>query len=323
MNETYSEIAARLMLGASSSVEILLGTGSSLSIGRNSGYISTFEQEIAVLFALADQRLALRVSLSLPTEYFSDVSSQSSINGATIIEDSFFSVVRNSNWQIAAHNAEINKDYIIIDREVIIESSTNNISYESYYITHQTPDAVFSICGFFDALWETSERVDILYENTFLLNTSRQDRAKIFYVLNEEWQQIINRLALNPQAIYELTPRKFEELVAGLLIKDGLTIQMTPEARDGGKDIIAEYESNLGKQLFLVECKRYSRQRPVSVSVIQRLYGLVEESKATSGLVVTTSRFSRDALEYQGRIKHRMSLKKYEDISSWLNKHMS
>ena len=323
MNETYSEVAARLILGASSSVEILLGTGSSLSVGRNSSYISTFEQEMAALFALADQRLSLRVSLSLPTEHFSDVSSQPYINGATIIEDSFFSVVRNSNWQIATHNSEAHKDYVIIDREIVIESNTNNISSESHYIIHRTPDAVFSTCEFFDALWKASERVDILYENTFFLNTPRQDRAKIFYVLNEEWQQIIDRLALNPHAIYELTPRKFEELVAELLIKDGLTIQMTPETRDGGKDIIAEYESNLGKQLFLVECKRYSQQRPVSVSVIQRLYGLVEERKATSGLVVTTSRFSRDALEYQGRIKHRMSLKKYEDISSWLNKHMS
>ena len=60
---------------------------------------------------------------------------------------------------------------------------------------------------------------------------------------------LIDRLRRQPQAIYELPPRKFEELVADLLVDLGYEVQLTPATHDGGKDILAQMATPIGKFL--------------------------------------------------------------------------
>ena len=41
---------------------------------------------------------------------------------------------------------------------------------------------------------------------------------------------------------------------------------------------------------------------------------------ATAGMIITTSHFTRDAKEYTEQIKHRMTLKDYNDLVQELNR---
>ena len=50
-------------------------------------------------------------------------------------------------------------------------------------------------------------------------------------------EALIERLRVQPQAIYDLPPRKFEELIAELLDDLGYEVELTPATGDGGKDI--------------------------------------------------------------------------------------
>lgn len=158
-------------------------------------------------------------------------------------------------------------------------------------------------------------------EEQFLYNRNdplgeKIDEHAILY--GSSWNEIIKALAANPNLMFSLEPRKFEELVAEILSREGLEVSLTPRTRDGGKDILAYSKSVFGNHLFLVECKRYAPDRPVGIACVQRLHGVVEWTNATAGIIATTSRFTKDAVRFAETIENRMNLNEYRHLVNWL-----
>lgn len=129
---------------------------------------------------------------------------------------------------------------------------------------------------------------------------------------------ILNLIEHDPRKIYELSPRNFEELVGELLEKEGFSITITKQTRDGGKDLFIAQNSALGNFLFYVECKKYSMSNPVGVNVVRELYGTITADRATAGLIVTSSYFTKDAIDFTQKIQHQMNLKDYFEICEWV-----
>lgn len=144
--------------------------------------------------------------------------------------------------------------------------------------------------------------------------------AKDILVVNDE---LLAYLKTHPAVLYELPSRKFEEVVAAVLGGLGYEVVLTKRSRDGGKDLYALHRSDLGEQLYIVECKRYGPDRPVGVDVVRSLYGVVQQERATMGIVATTSYFTTEALEFRRVVKYGLSLKGYQDLLSWLERYFS
>jgi hypothetical protein len=138
--------------------------------------------------------------------------------------------------------------------------------------------------------------------------------------LGDAWKAFANRLARHPHEIYSLPPRKFEELIAELLSRDGFDVQLTPPTRDGGRDILAAQRTAVGDHLTLVECKRYAQHRAVDVALVRALLGTVEHERATAGLLVTTSSFTGPARAFAEPVRYRLTLKDYADLTNWLGR---
>jgi hypothetical protein len=129
---------------------------------------------------------------------------------------------------------------------------------------------------------------------------------------------LIERVAKDPQSVYELAPRLYEEFVAELLARQGFDVELTPASRDGGKDIYAAKSDSLGSFMWIVECKRWNRRSRVGIGIVQRLNGVVDAERATGGILATTTFFSRDALAYQAVVRNRLALKDYEGVQQWV-----
>ena len=99
---------------------------------------------------------------------------------------------------------------------------------------------------------------------------------------------------------------------------------MTKQTRDGGVDIYIAEKTDLGKFLFLVECKHYAPNRPVGIEVIRNMYGVLgmNKRKPTGGIIATTSRFAKGVREeiVELNLEHRISLHDFENISELLAK---
>jgi restriction system protein len=133
--------------------------------------------------------------------------------------------------------------------------------------------------------------------------------------------QLIEELKRRPESIYDLSPRRFEELLADLLVDQGMEVQLTQETRDGGRDIIAEYNTPAGRILCLVDAKKYRRDRTIGVGLIRQLHGTLCDHKATTAMMITTSTYSPDAHAYQRRHKWQLSLRDYNDVIELLGKY--
>ncbi|MDP1989532.1 MAG: restriction endonuclease [Syntrophales bacterium] len=130
--------------------------------------------------------------------------------------------------------------------------------------------------------------------------------------------QLLEELAKRPKLMYQLEPRKFEELVAKLLEDQGCDVTLTKRTRDGGYDLFGSMKTGPTEVVFLAECKRYSPENKVGVELVRNLYGVTEIHKANLGLLITSSTFTPDAQQEKIRIGPRISLKDYEDLKIWL-----
>lgn len=130
---------------------------------------------------------------------------------------------------------------------------------------------------------------------------------------------LLKKAKENPKIVFNFSPREFEEMVCELLNKQGYHVKLTKQTRDGGKDIIIVQKSILGEFCIYVECKKYDTSRPISVGLVRELYGTIMHDNATAGMIITTSYFTKDAQEYTEQIKHRMTLKDYNDLVQELN----
>jgi DNA polymerase III epsilon subunit len=137
--------------------------------------------------------------------------------------------------------------------------------------------------------------------------------------------ELFAHLRKYPEGLFELPPRRFEELIAAIFRNNGFSVELTPQTRDGGIDIIAVQHSMLtGHSIHLVECKRYRPSKRVGIGVVQRLLGAVTQRQATKGILVATSSFTRDAVRVAEETRHVIALNDYTSIVGWLrNQHPS
>jgi len=127
--------------------------------------------------------------------------------------------------------------------------------------------------------------------------------------------------AQHPEKLHQLNPRKFEELVASILKDFGFEVELTQQTRDGGRDILAYMRNAVVQFLTFVECKRYAPENKVGVGIVRQVTGVHYLYKADKSLIVTTSSFTKDAIEEAKKIEHELSLKDYQDIRAWLSRY--
>lgn len=132
---------------------------------------------------------------------------------------------------------------------------------------------------------------------------------------------LIYLLKQKPEDIHLVSPRKFEELIGELLESMGWEIQLTPQSKDGGKDILATLSTDIGKFLMLVEAKHYSPKRPVQVGLVRQLFGTFVDHGANSAMLVTSSHFTKGARAFQQSHEYQLSLADYSNVVSWIQKY--
>jgi restriction system protein len=109
-------------------------------------------------------------------------------------------------------------------------------------------------------------------------------------VIRARW---IDNLDDGTEALYRLSPRELELLVAALYQELGYAVQLTPPSRDGGRDVIAVRQTPGQREVIEIECKTHTS--PIGVQYVRQLRGVIERHRANRGVLVTIGRFTRGA----------------------------
>jgi HJR/Mrr/RecB family endonuclease len=286
-NELIENITADI-LGAADSIDFIVDKES-----------SSLHFLFGDLLKLSDQRLRQRVLFSgLPNDLIKATVNRLQLTNPT-----------------KSTQEEVGITIIVIDNSICY-LLTDNDDPKSPLKTTQN-EVVNNYVTYFNHLWRNSNEIT-LYED--LSDIAKTDNySKIVIATEDVYNRLQYDLKQDPRIIHSLEAYQFENLVETLLKKQGYDTILTPRSKDGGKDILAQFKTPDGFNcLCLVECKKYSPDRPVGVQWIRALYGIVEQQNANLGMLVTPSRFTKGVYDFQNEIKNKISLKDFNDLKNWI-----
>lgn len=113
--------------------------------------------------------------------------------------------------------------------------------------------------------------------------------------------------------IWELSPSFFESLVVDLIVKMGYggsrdnVVQRLGKSGDEGIDGVVN-EDPLGLDVVYIQAKRYAADKTIGRERIQQFAGALVGQGASKGVFVTTSSFSKGAVEYAIKVPQRIIL---------------
>ncbi len=150
-------------------------------------------------------------------------------------------------------------------------------------------------------------------------------RDEIYRRATKPMQQVMTAEPIEPkavtmpnerQAIYDklmsLSPYDFEQHVMAFFQQAGWIAWVTKPSNDFGVDGFAKHPEGL----IVVQCKRNALDNLVGRPVVQQFKGVVEENQAYRGYIVTTSGFTREAIE-SAKLNDKLVLVDKERLIDW------
>ena len=113
-----------------------------------------------------------------------------------------------------------------------------------------------------------------------------------------------------------ISSRDFELIIALLYHREGYKVEITSAADDGGFDVVATRQEYSFVERIAVECKLHNH--PVGVQIARQLLGAWSDQPFTKFDLVTTSRFTRRAVELAQKTA-RLTLIDQQALSTKLN----
>ncbi|MGH7900778.1 MAG: restriction endonuclease [Thermodesulfobacteriota bacterium] len=105
--------------------------------------------------------------------------------------------------------------------------------------------------------------------------------------------RIIEAILKDPNIAYQMTPRMWEEMVAGIHERSGLfdEVILTPRSGDHGRDVIA-IKRGIYSLRIIDQVKAYNPGHVVTADEIRSTIGVLHGENTNKAIVTTTSRFS-------------------------------
>ncbi len=91
--------------------------------------------------------------------------------------------------------------------------------------------------------------------------------------------------------------KRFEEICASVFSALGFVAKTTAIGADGGIDIELYSKKHPEKIAGIVQCKAWTKSK-VGIKSVRELYGVMAAGKVANGYFVTTSEFTKDAIEF-------------------------
>lgn len=165
--------------------------------------------------------------------------------------------------------------------------------------------------------FRTARKVDVVIED----EETEKSKKTPEEILEDAYEEIRNNLASDLlENVKNCSPKFFEQLVVELLVNMGYGGSQREAARavgqsgDVGIDGIID-EDRLGLDTIYIQAKKW--EGPVGRPEIQKFAGALMGKKASKGIFIATSSFTKDAKDYAESISSRIILIDFTFAKSW------
>lgn len=136
------------------------------------------------------------------------------------------------------------------------------------------------------------------------------------------WFEVAEMMIRDPESMYEIEPRAWEEIIAGAYDRAGFDeVILTPRSGDLGRDVIAT-KRGVGSIRIFDQMKAYKAGRVVTAEEVRAMLGVITAAANVSkGVITTTSTFAPRLLEdpfIAPYVPYRLELKPGDVLLPWL-----
>lgn len=151
----------------------------------------------------------------------------------------------------------------------------------------------------------------------------RSKEGELIKAVAIPWRAIVKQIVKDPKILFQIDPRRFEELIAGWYKEAGFDdVILTPRSGDHGRDVIA-VKKGIGSVRLLDSIKRYGPGHLVTANDVRALLGVLHgDLNATKGIVTTSSDFAPKILEdpaIAAHVPYRLELVNGVDLAKRLD----
>jgi restriction system protein len=184
----------------------------------------------------------------------------------------------------------------------------------------------FQASGFGNAAFVGATAAATMPEGGLLLQAvivpgEQTSEGQIVLAAAVPWFKIVEMLQRDPNLMYQIHWRQWEDIIAAAYSELGFEVVLTPRSADGGRDVIAS-SRGFGSIRYFDQVKAYGPGRKVTANDVRAMLGvLVAEPNVSKGVVTTTSEFA-PGIEADENLKRfmpfQLELKARQALLKWL-----
>jgi len=175
---------------------------------------------------------------------------------------------------------------------------------------------LLSKSGFSQQAWDIAKRdlptaIELIDLNAMrawiarIERNAKKDYSKVIQAITDLSKSLAKIIANNPEELMNMEWRDIERMLASVFDGLGFKVELTPSSKDGGKDIILEFEISGETQSYLVEVKHWRCKQKVGQGYISDFLNVIANEKRQGGLYLSTYGYSSDAFEALTEIEKR------------------
>lgn len=135
-------------------------------------------------------------------------------------------------------------------------------------------------------------KISVLTISSLIIPETKTADGILIKSTSAVWLEIAKVLSGDWSQALRLTPRQWEEMVAGAYERAGYTVTLTPPSGDHGRDVIATTKG-VGCVRIIGSVKAYAPGHVVTADDVRALGGvLLGDPAASKGILSTTSTFA-------------------------------
>lgn len=135
----------------------------------------------------------------------------------------------------------------------------------------------------------------------------------IHEIIKETSRQLAKMLAQKPEEFMNIEWRDLERIIATVFSDFGYDAELTPSAKDGGKDVIVWYKG----ESYIIEIKHWNDKNKVGEHYISDFLQVIIRENRKSGLYLSSSGYTANAFETLSKIERTRF--RYGDKTSMLS----
>lgn len=173
-----------------------------------------------------------------------------------------------------------------------------------------------------DTFRRETESPEFILKAALVIGGAKTNEGILIQSVSQAWWRILDLLSKDPSNAYAISPRQWEEIIAGAYDEQGFDeVVLTPSSGDHGRDVIAT-KNGIGSIRIYDQVKAYKPGNLVTANDVRAMLGALSGANVSKGIITTTSTFAPRLMDdpvIAAHVPYRLELKDKDILLPWLD----